>query len=115
MPSPIQTGTSHSGSLFSALCSEFWRAFSPFSCFTTETTKGERMESRRKTDSEQFPGEDEKRVKIRQGSLAYKWREMFRRPRRKHDPMLVLNMSIFNFADGWDRTFNQPKIHENGA
>ncbi len=32
-----------------------------------------------------------------------------------HDPMLVLNMSIFNLADGWNRTFNQLKIHENGT
>jgi len=29
--------------------------------------------------------------------------------------MLVLNMSVFNFADGWSRTFNQLKIHENGT
>jgi hypothetical protein len=40
---------------------------------------------------------------------------MFRRRRRMHDPMLVLNVSIFNFADGWNRTFNQLKIHENGT
>jgi hypothetical protein len=31
--------------------------------------------------------------------------------RRRHDPMLVLNMSAFNFADGWGRTFS--KLHEN--
>jgi hypothetical protein len=37
------------------------------------------------------------------------------RRRRRHDPMLVLNMSIFNFADGWSRTFNPVKAHENGA
>jgi hypothetical protein len=48
-------------------------------------------------------------------TLARKWREMFWRRRRMHDPMLVLNMSMFNFADGWNRTFNQLKIHENGA
>jgi hypothetical protein len=29
--------------------------------------------------------------------------------------MLVLNMSIFNFADGWSRTFNPLKTHERGA
>jgi hypothetical protein len=40
---------------------------------------------------------------------------MFRRRRRMHDPMLVLNMSIFNFDDGWSRTFNPRKIHENGT
>ncbi len=36
---------------------------------------------------------------------------MFLRHRRMHDPMLVLNMSIFNAADGWNRTFNPLKIH----
>jgi len=28
-----------------------------------------------------------------------------------HDPMLVLNMSIFNFDGGWNRTFSPLKIH----
>jgi hypothetical protein len=32
-------------------------------------------------------------------------RQDFRQPARRHDPMLVLNMSIFNFTDGWSRTF----------
>ena len=32
-----------------------------------------------------------------------------------HDPMLVLNMSIFNLADGWNRTFNPLKAHEDGT
>jgi hypothetical protein len=32
-----------------------------------------------------------------------------------HDPMLVLNMSIFNFEAGWNRTFNPLKAHENAA
>jgi hypothetical protein len=45
----------------------------------------------------------------------HKWRQLFRRHRRRHDPMLVLNMSIFNFATGWNRTFNQLEIHENGT
>jgi len=54
-------------------------------------------------------------MKTPQRNLADKWREMFRRRRRMHDPMLVLNMSIFNFTDGWNRTFNQLKIHENGT
>ena len=30
-----------------------------------------------------------------------------RRPRRRHDPMLVLNMALFNFTDGWDRAFSR--------
>jgi len=43
------------------------------------------------------------------------WREIFRRRQRMHDPMLVLNMSIFNVGNGWDRVFNPLKAHENGA
>jgi hypothetical protein len=35
-----------------------------------------------------------------------RWREMFRRRQEMHDPMLVFNMSIFNFGEGWDRIFN---------
>jgi hypothetical protein len=38
---------------------------------------------------------------------------MFRR-RRMRDPMLVFNMSIFNFDDGWSRIFNPVKTHQNG-
>lgn len=45
---------------------------------------------------------------------------MSRRPRarllgrrRRHDPMLVLNMSIFNFDTGWNRILNPIKTHEN--
>jgi hypothetical protein len=29
--------------------------------------------------------------------------------------MLVLNMSIFNLSNGWDRVFNPLKGHENGT
>jgi len=29
--------------------------------------------------------------------------------------MLVLNMSIFNVNNGWDRVFNPLKTHENGT
>ena len=29
-------------------------------------------------------------------------RRWFRRPRRRHDAMLVLNMSIFNCGRGWN-------------
>jgi len=33
--------------------------------------------------------------------------------RRRHDPMLVLNISLFNFANGWDQVFNPVKAREN--
>ena len=26
---------------------------------------------------------------------------------RRHDPLLLLNMSLFNFTDGWGRTFSK--------
>ncbi len=32
--------------------------------------------------------------------------------RRRHDPMLVLSMSIFNFEHGWSRVLNPLKTHE---
>lgn len=47
-------------------------------------------------------------------NLTHKWREIFRR-RRVHDPMLVLNMSIFNFGGGWERILNPLKIRENAG
>ena len=31
--------------------------------------------------------------------------KLFRTRARRHDPMLVFNMSIFNFIDSWSRTF----------
>jgi hypothetical protein len=31
-----------------------------------------------------------------------------------HDPMLVFNMSVFNFADEWTRTVNRLKAHQRG-
>jgi hypothetical protein len=34
-------------------------------------------------------------------------RNIFRRRPRVHDPMLVLNMSLFNFTDGWSRVFSR--------
>jgi hypothetical protein len=30
-----------------------------------------------------------------------------RRSQRRHDPMLVLNMALFNFTDGWNRAFSR--------
>ena len=52
-------------------------------------------------------------MKRQRQNLIYRWREIFSRPQRRHDPMLVLNMTIFNLAGGWNRIFNQLKIHEN--
>ena len=51
---------------------------------------------------------------VRQNTLIGKLRSYFRRHRRQHDPMLVLNMSIFNFEGGWSRIFSPIKARENG-
>jgi hypothetical protein len=48
------------------------------------------------------------------GMPADKWSKILRR-RRMNDPLLVFNMAIFNVDDGWSRTFNPLKIHENGT
>ena len=34
------------------------------------------------------------------------WR-IFRRFSRRHDPMLVLNMALFNFTNGWNRVLSR--------
>ncbi len=73
------------------------------------------MNSRKKVNGGLPVTERETEMKIQRQNLMHTWQEMFQRRRRRHDPMLVLNMSIFNFADGWNRTFNQLKIHENGT
>lgn len=70
------------------------------------------MNSPGKMNGGLFPERQEIRMKRR---LAHKWREMFQRRRRMRDPLLVFNMSIFNFDDGWNRIFSQFKIHENGT
>ena len=33
----------------------------------------------------------------------------FRNRRPQHDPLLALNMLVFNFEGGWSRTFNPIK------
>jgi hypothetical protein len=43
----------------------------------------------------------------RENNFSHTIRKIFRRRARRHDPMLVLNMSIFNFTDGWSRTFSK--------
>jgi hypothetical protein len=69
------------------------------------------MNSAAKMNGGRFPEQQETRMKRR---LAHKSREMFQRRRRMRDPLLVFNMSIFNFDDGWNRVFSPLKAHENG-
>ncbi len=47
------------------------------------------------------------KTKLHQSPPRRSLRPMFRRRVRKHDPMLVLNMSLFNFTDGWSRVFSR--------
>jgi hypothetical protein len=42
-----------------------------------------------------------------------RWRGTRSRRSRRHDPMLVLNMSVFNFESGWNRILNPVKTYEN--
>ena len=45
-------------------------------------------------------------MKTKQGEVSF-WhmlRKILRRRVTRHDPMLLFNMSIFNFTDGWRRT-----------
>jgi hypothetical protein len=65
-------------------------------------------------DGGQFRGQGKARIETSSANFASNWRKMFRRRRRRHDPMLALNMSVFNFDDGWSRTFNPFKVHERG-
>ena len=44
---------------------------------------------------------------------AAKSRKSFRPRRRPHDPMLVLNMEIFNSGRSWDRIFDVIPRREN--
>jgi len=42
-----------------------------------------------------------------------KSRKWFRVRRRRHDPMLVLSMSLFNSGSSWDRIFSPVAQREN--
>ena len=50
---------------------------------------------------------------VKQNKVTDKLRNYFQKRRRQHDPMLVLNMSIFNFEGGWSRIINPIKVREN--
>jgi hypothetical protein len=41
------------------------------------------------------------------------WLKFLQPRRRRHDPMLVFNMSLFNFEPASIRVFNPPKAREN--
>jgi hypothetical protein len=47
------------------------------------------------------------KTKQHENNFWQKVAKILRRQPSGHDPMLVLNMSIFNFTDGWRRTFSK--------
>ena len=46
-------------------------------------------------------------------AVAAYQKRWFQRRRRRHDPWLVLNMSIFNFEPGRSEIFNPIRSHQN--
>jgi hypothetical protein len=46
-------------------------------------------------------------------AVAAYQKRWFQQRRRRHDPWLALNMSIFNFQPGWNEIFNPLQSHEN--
>ena len=47
------------------------------------------------------------KTKQHENNFRSRLRKFFRTRASRHDPMLVFNMSIFNFTDGWSRTFSK--------
>jgi hypothetical protein len=43
----------------------------------------------------------------RRNSFTELWRRVFRHRATAHDPWLSLNMRLFNYTDGWSRTFSK--------
>ena len=52
-------------------------------------------------------------MKLKTRNPRQSLRQVFPRRRATHDPLLVFNMSIFNFGGGWDRVFNPLRVREN--
>src|SRR5437868_8555718 len=46
------------------------------------------------------------KARQRENNFRNRIRNLFRPRASGHDPLLVVNMSIFNFTDGWSRTFS---------
>jgi hypothetical protein len=46
-------------------------------------------------------------MKTKEQSFSQRLARIFRHRIWRHDPMLVFNMSIFNFTDGSSRTFSK--------
>ena len=57
----------------------------------------------------------ESKPKLSRRSSVHNWRDLLGLRRQRHDPMLVLSMSIFNTDNAWNRVCNPNPSHENGA
>jgi len=53
-----------------------------------------------------------KAIRLGERKVAKSWK-WFQRPRAAHNPMPVLNMSIFNAGKSWQRIFNPIPQREN--
>ncbi|HEY8649326.1 MAG TPA: hypothetical protein VIL70_00270 [Chthoniobacterales bacterium] len=42
-------------------------------------------------------------------------RKIFRRSAPTHDPFLFLSMTLFNYTDGWNRTFSKEQYERSWA
>jgi hypothetical protein len=51
----------------------------------------------------------------RRNSFTQLWRRIFRRTATAHDPWLSLNMRLFNYTDGWSRTFSKADYERSWA
>jgi hypothetical protein len=51
--------------------------------------------------------ENQMKTKRRQTTPRRSSRQLLRKRVYRHDPMLLLNMSLFNFTDGWARVFSK--------
>jgi hypothetical protein len=55
------------------------------------------------------------KAKPSENNFKNRLRNVLRPRARRHDPMLVLNMSIFNFTNGWSRTFSKQEYARSDA
>jgi hypothetical protein len=47
------------------------------------------------------------KTRQRENNFRRTLRKILRPQRSRHNPMLAVNMSVFNFTDGWSRTFSK--------
>jgi hypothetical protein len=47
------------------------------------------------------------KAKQRENNFRSRLGNLFRARARRHDPMLVFNIAIFNFTDCWSRAFSK--------